>query len=125
MEKVEYFIISPSTKLFGGIKVNKDTEFKDVYNEDKSVKQSLKDLVLTTEIINKERVDYNGAVKTTENTKLVQEIPEGLVLIYGEDTGYIIPPYKMIKIEEAVEMLEKANEITKPIEEAQEKYLQN
>lgn len=118
MEKVEYFIISPSTKLFGGIRVTKETEFKDVYNEDKSVKQSLKDLILTTEIINKVREDYNGAVKTTENSKLVQEIPEGLILIYGEDTGYIIPPYKMAKVTEAIDVLSKIEEITIPIEES-------
>lgn len=117
MEKVEYFIVSPSTKLFGGIKVTKETEFKDVYNDDRTVKQSLKDLVLTTEILSKEREDYNGAVKTLENSKLEQTLPEGLVLIYGEDTGYIIPPYKMTKVSEAIEALTKIEEITVPIEE--------
>ena len=49
MEKVEYFVVAPSTKLFGGIRVDKETEFE-TYNDDQTVHQILKDLVLTTEV---------------------------------------------------------------------------
>ena len=57
MEKPEYFVVKPSVKLFGGIKVNKETEF-DVYNDDKSIHQTMKDLKLTTEVSRES--EYNG-----------------------------------------------------------------
>ena len=112
-EKVEYFVVAPSSKLFGGIKVTKETEFE-TWNDDKTVHQTMKDLVLTTEITRES--DYNG-IKSKEESKMTVEIPEGIVLIWGEQEGYIVPNYHMVKIDEAIEMLNKANDITKPIEE--------
>lgn len=112
-EKVEYFVVAPSSKLFGGIKVTKETEFE-TWNDDKTVHQTMKDLVLTTEITRES--DYNG-IKSKEESKMTVELPEGIVLIWGEQEGYIVPNYHMVKIDEAIEMLNKANDITKPIEE--------
>ena len=113
MENVEYFVVKPSTKTFGGIRVTKETEFE-TYNEDKTVHQTMKDLVLTT-IVTRES-EYNG-IKSKEESKLVTEVPEGTVIVWGEDTGYIIPNYVMVKPEEAAVMLKTIEDITKPIEE--------
>lgn len=117
MEKPEYFVVKPSVKLFGGIKVNKETEF-DVYNDDKSIHQTMKDLKLTTEVSRES--EYNG-IKSKEESKLTTEIPEGTVIIWGEDTGYIIPNYHMVKVEDAIKSLEQIKDITEPIEKKEGK----
>lgn len=116
-EKVEYYIVAPSSKLFGGIKVTKETEFE-TYNDDKTVHQTMKDLVLTTEL--KKDSDYNG-IKSTEESKLVTTLPEGIVLVWSEETGYIVPNYHMVKVTEAIETLNKIKDITVPIEEGTNK----
>jgi len=112
-EKVEYFIVNPSVKTFGGIKVTKETEFE-TYNDDKTVHQTMKDLILTTEITKES--EYNN-IKMKETSKLETTVPEGTVLIWGEDTGYIIPNYHMVKVEDAIKSLEQIRDITVPIEE--------
>lgn len=117
MEKPEYFVVKPSVKLFGGIKVDKETEF-DVYNDDKSVHQTMKDLKLITEVSRES--EYNG-IKSKEESKLTTEIPEGTVIIWGEDTGYIIPNYHMVKVEDAIKSLEQIKDITEPIEKKEGK----
>ncbi len=115
MEKPEYYVVHPSIKLFGGVKVTKETDF-DIYNDDKSVHQVLKDLKLVTEITRES--EYNG-IKSKEESKLTTEIPEGTVIIWGEDTGYIIPNYNMVKVEDAIKALEQIKDITGEIEENQ------
>lgn len=116
MEKPEYFIVKPSVKLFGGIKVTKETEFE-TYNDDKTVHQTLKNLVLTTKV--RKKIDYNG-IKTKEESKVTIKLPEEIVLIWGEEEGYIIPNYQMVKVDEAIENLKKISDITKPIENNKE-----
>lgn len=113
MEDVKYYVVQPSIKLFGGIKVTKETKF-DTYNDDKTVHQTMENLVLTTEV--NRTSDYNG-IKSTEKSVMTTEVPEGTVLIWGEQEGYIIPQYKMVRVEEAIETLEQVNDITVPIEE--------
>lgn len=112
-EKVEYFVVNPSIKTFGGVKVTKETEFE-TYNDDKTVHQTMKDLVLTTELTKES--EYNG-IKMKEESKLETTVPEGTVLIWGEDTGYIIPNYHMVKVADAIKSLETVKDITTPIEE--------
>ena len=121
MENVQYYVVNPSTKLFGGIKVTKDTEFE-VYNDDQTVHQTMKDLVLITEVTRES--EYNN-IKSKEESKLTTEVPEGTVLIWGEDTGYIIPNYVMVRPEEAVKVLENIEGITKPIEAGTKKATEN
>lgn len=116
MEKVEYFVVAPSTKLFGGVRVNKETEFE-TWNDDKTVHQTLKDLVLVTEV---KRDSEYGDIKSSEESKLTTELPEGTVIVWGEDTGYIVPNYHMVKVSEAIEGLKKVEDITVPIEEKEE-----
>lgn len=107
-EKVEKFIIAPSTHLFLGVTVNKDTDIEDeIVLEKGKIHQTIKDLKLTT-IIEKESTEV---VKTIEKTTLVQDLIEGMYLIWGEDTGYVIPPYKMKKVNEAIEDLEAIKDV--------------
>lgn len=120
MEKPEYFIVNPSTKLFGGIKVTKNTEFE-TYNDDKTVHQTLKDLVLITEI--KRENNYNG-IKSTEESKMVTKLPENIVLIWGEQEGYMIPNYVMVKPSEAIKMFKKLDRTTREIEINNNKVLE-
>lgn len=120
-ENVEYFVVKPSTKLFGGIKVDKETEFE-VYNDDQTVHQTMKDFVLVTEITRE--IEFNG-IKSKEESKMTVEVPENTVLVWSEETGYIIPNYVMVKPEEGVEMMQGIVGITKPIEEGTKKATEN
>lgn len=106
-EKIEKFVIAPSTHLFLGVTVKKDTYIEDelVLPENKGkIHQIIKNLTLTTIISHKKTKDYG--IETEENTKLVQKLPENIILVWGEDTGYIVSPYRMRKVEEAIEDLE-------------------
>lgn len=105
----ELFIIKPSLKQYYGRTVTKEMEF-DEYTDDKSVHQTLKDLVLTTEV-NKER-EFND-IKSKEESKLIQELPEGCVLIWTEEEGYIIPNHSMYKVKDLVDEIEEIKEIYK------------
>lgn len=106
MEKNELFTIKPSLKQYYGRTVMKDMEF-DEMTDNKTVHQTLKNLVLTTEI-NKES-EYEG-VKSTEKSTLMQELPEGTILIWDENLGYILPDravYKLKDLKEEIEQIEK------------------
>lgn len=116
MEKPEYFVVNPSTKLFGGVIVTKDTEFE-TQTEDGTIKQKVKDLTLTTTV--KKESEY-GDYKNTEEGTTTTTMPEGTILIWGEDTGYIIPNYTMVKVEDAIASLETLLDVTKPIEKGKE-----
>lgn len=112
MSELKYYVVAPSVKLFGGLKVEKDTEF-DSSNDSGEVHQVLKDLILTTEI--KRESEYKG-IKMTEESKMTTEIPEGTVLVWSESEGYIVPNYTMLTVDEAIASLEKVKDITDPIE---------
>ena len=102
----ELFIVRPSLKQHYGRTITKETEF-DEYTDDKTVHQTLKDLVLTTEI-NKEN-EFEG-VKSTEHSILTQELPEGTILIWNEIEGYILPNvavYKMKDLEQEIKDIKK------------------
>lgn len=97
----ELFIVRPNLHQHYGRTITKDTEF-DEKTEDGRVHQTLKDLVFTT-IIHDEQ-EFEG-VKSTEDSKMVQEIPEGTILIWSEKDGYMIPNvavYKMKDLEEEI-----------------------
>lgn len=121
MEKVEYYVVSPSTKLFGGIKVDKNTQFN-TYNDDKSVHQTFRNGKLTTHI--KRETNFNG-IKSLETSNLVTEVPEGIVLLWDELNGYIIPNYHMVKVSEAIKTLQDLENVTKPIEDGTKKAIEN
>lgn len=109
MEKHELFTIVPSLHQYYGRTVKKETEF-DESTDDKSVHQTLKNLVLTTEI--KKESEYNG-VKSTEYSKLTQELPEGTILIWNEEQGYILPDRQVYKLKDLKEEIEQVEKIYK------------
>lgn len=111
MEKNELFTIKPSLHQYYGRTVTKEMEF-DEYIDDKTVHQTLKDLVLTTEI-NKES-EYNG-VKSTEHSKLTQELPEGTILIWDEKAGYILPDREVYKLKDLKEEISQVEDIYKEV----------
>ena len=104
MEKVEYYTLKPSLRQYFGRKVNKSLKF-DEWTENKKVHQVMENGVLTT-YINEERtmtILGNGKeekVVSKEESKIVQEIPTGVILIWDEEQGYIIPQYQMATLDE-------------------------
>lgn len=107
--KEELFTIKPNLHQFYGRTLKKDTEF-DEYTEDKTVHQTLKDLVMTTEVNNES--EFNG-IKSVETSKMVQTFPEGTVLIWDEQQGYIVPHVQMCTLNEITEEIAQLEEIYK------------
>ena len=103
----ELFIIKPSLRQIYGRTVTKKMEF-DEYNDDKTVHQTLKDLVLTTEI-NKES-EYND-MKSVEHSVLTQTLKEGIVLLWQEEQGYIIPGVEVYKLRDLEEEIKEIKNI--------------
>lgn len=99
--KVERFILKPSTQLFFGRTIHKNTQF-DEYTDNKEVHQILKNCVLTTTI--KKKFQVNGT-KATENTTLKQYIRDGSVLIWTEENGYVLSEYNITTADKAIEDL--------------------
>lgn len=112
MEKHELFTIKPSLRQYYGRTVKKETKF-DEYTEDKKVHQTLDNLLLTTEI-NRE-TEYEG-IKSSEHSVLTQELPEGTILIWNENEGYIIPNREVYKLENLKEEIKEIEEIYKGVE---------
>lgn len=111
-KKNELFTIKPSLRQYYGRTIRKDTAF-DEYTDNKEVHQTLKDLVLTTEIIRK--TEYEG-IKSTEKSTLTQEIPEGTVLLWNERDGYIIPNVAVYKLDDLKKEISQIEDIYKGVE---------
>ena len=105
----ELFTIKPSLKQYYGRTVTKETSF-DEKTDNGEVHQTLKDLVLTTEI--SKNSEYNG-VKSTEESKLIQEVPEGTILLWSEQEGYIIPAVPVYKLKDLEDEIKQVKEIYK------------
>ena len=111
MEKHELFTIKPSLHQYYGRTVTKDMEF-DEYTDDKTVHQTLKDLLLTTEVTKES--EYNG-VKSTEKSILTQELPEGTILIWNVQMGYILPDREVYKLKDLKEEIKEIENIYKEV----------
>ena len=115
MEKIEYYTVKPNLKQLFGRKVTKEMEF-DEKTDNGKVHQTLKDCVLTTTIKSEEECSLFGIsekVLVKEETKMEQTLPEGTILIWSEESGYIIPTFQMTTLDQ----------IKKDIEEIQSIYL--
>ena len=99
MEKIEYYTLRPNLKQMYGKKVNKDTVFTEK-TEDGTVEQEFKDLTLTTTI--KKEMEQGG-FKIVEESTMKVTVPEGTVLIWNEQEGFIVPQYQMCTLEELKE----------------------
>ena len=96
MKNNELFIVRPSLKQHYGRTITKDTKF-DEKTDDGTVHQTLENLVLST-VIDKEN-EYEG-IKNKEHSELTQEVPEGTILIWNEQEGYIIPNVPVYKLKD-------------------------
>ena len=110
-EKNELFTLKPSLKQYYGRTVTKEMEF-DEKTEDGSVHQVLKDLKLTTTV--KRETEY-GEVKSTEESTLTQELPEGTILIWDEKYGYILPDRTFYKLADLEEEISQVKDIYKEV----------
>lgn len=99
MEKVEYYTLKPNLKQIYGKKVTKDTVFTEK-TEDGTVTQEFKDLTLTTKI--KKEMEQGG-FKIVEESTVTVTMPEGTILIWNEQEGFIVPQYQMCTLEELEE----------------------
>lgn len=98
-DKLEFYTVRPNLKQIYGRKITKDLEF-DEYTEDKTIHQILKNCVLTT-IIDKEYEQVGCKIKEYSKTEV--EYPEGTVLIWNEEVGYIMPQVQVCTLEEIEE----------------------
>ncbi len=108
-EKIEYYMAKPSLKQIYGKKINKNTKF-DEWTDDKSIHQVLKELVLTTFI--KKESEFCG-IKSVEESKLVQTLKEGTILLWNEQLGYIIPQCQVCTLDELSDEIKQFKEIYK------------
>ena len=110
----ELFTIRPTLKQYYGRTITKDTKF-DEYTDDKTIHQTLENLVLTTTIT---RESEYGGIKSKEQSILTQELKENMVLIWNESDGYIIPNrevYKLKDLEKEIEEVKKIYEDNRDI----------
>lgn len=110
MEKVEYYTLKPNLKQIYGKKVNKDTVFTDK-TEDGTVEQEFKDLTLTTRIKKSNAV---GEYEISEESIMTVKVPEGTILIWNEQEGFIVPQFQMCTLEQLKEEINDMQEIYNP-----------
>lgn len=113
MEKIEYYTVKPNLKQLFGRKVTKELEF-DEKTDNGKVHQTLKDCVLKTIIKSEEECSLYGIeekVLVKEETKMEQTLPEGTILIWSEESGYIIPTFQMTTLEELQKDIEEIKNI--------------
>lgn len=107
MNNNELFTIRPSLKQYYGRTITKEMKF-DEKVDDGTVHQTLDNLILTTTI--EKEGEYNG-IKTKESSTLIQEIPEGTILLWTEQEGYIIPNVPLYKIKDLEEEIKEIKKI--------------
>lgn len=107
MKNNELFMVKPSLTQMYGRTVTKEMTF-DEKTDSGEVHQTLKDCVLTTEV-NKEW-EYNG-VRNKLHSVQTETLPEGTVIVWSEEYGYIVPNvpmYKMGDLEEEIKCIKEA-----------------
>lgn len=121
--KLEKYVIMPNTRFYGGYVFDGEdvdlcddtlTDYDDVKKEDGSVekveilninvKQKIINGVLITDI-NSKKIMRNGK-KITEKSHMEIELKNDELLVYVEGQGFVVPEYKMLKIDEAIERYE-------------------
>mgnify|MGYP003317913714 CR=1 FL=1 len=85
-----------------------------IWTEDGNVHQTFENLTLTTVI--KKKVESNGFIIEEDETLKIS-MPEGTIIIWDENDGFIVPQCQMCTIEELKEELNDIDEIYNPKEE--------
>lgn len=104
--KLELFIEQPNTDLKTGIKVTKETFLE--YEKEGSVKQSLKGLLLCTEICDE---GTNGINSYKSKSCIELQLNEGDILLFDEKRGYYMPPYPLLTIDDAIDAVNSLSNI--------------
>ena len=107
MAKLEYYVYQPSLKQIYGKKVDKNTEFTEK-TEDGRVEQSFKKLTLTTHVKSKSK---QGKFEIEEDSTMKIKVPEGTVLLWDENNGFVIPQYVPTTLEDLKKEIEDIQEI--------------
>ena len=105
----ELFTIKPSLSQYYGRTVTKDMVF-DESTENGEVHQTLKDLVLTTEI---NREWKQGEIMNELHSVQTEKLPEGTVIIWNEQYGYIVPNVPMYKLRDLEKEIQDIKDIYK------------
>lgn len=109
MQNNELFTIKPCLNQYYGRTITKEMEF-DEKTENGEVHQTLKDLVLTTEINRKWKT---GEIENELQSVQTEKLPEGTVLIWSERDGYIVPNVEMYKLSDLENEIKEVKEIYK------------
>jgi hypothetical protein len=112
MEKLEYFTIEPNLKQFYGKTVTKDTIF-DEKTEDGTVEQHFENLTLTTKIKREVEMNDDNPYGVKEETTVSVTVPEGTILIWNENEGFIVPKTTMTTLEELKKEIDSIKDIYK------------
>jgi hypothetical protein len=112
MEKLEYFTIEPNLKQFYGKTVTKETIF-DEKTEDGTVEQHFENLTLTTKIKREVEMNDDNPYGVKEETTVSVTVPEGTVLIWNENEGFIVPKTTMTTLEELKKEIDSIKDIYK------------
>lgn len=107
MKNNELFMCKPSLSQMYGRTVTLDTEF-DEKTDSGEVHQVLVNCVLTTEIY--KEWEHNG-IKNVLHSVQTETLPEGTVLVWSEEYGYIVPNvamYKLCDLEEEIKLIKEA-----------------
>ena len=99
MEKVEYYTVRPNLKQLYGKKVNENTVF-DEKTEDGTVTQHFENLTLTTNIRREVKADEENLYEVLEESTITIKVPNGTILIWSEQEGFIVPQYQMCTLED-------------------------
>lgn len=105
----ELFVCQPSLSQYYGRTVTKDMEF-DEKTDNGEIHQTLKDLVLTTEI---KRKWEQGGIENTLYSVQTETLPEGTIIIWSELQGYIVPNVPMYKLRDLEQEIKDIKEIYK------------
>lgn len=103
--KFELFVEQPNIELKQGVKVTAETDI--AYSNDK-VKQTLKDLVLETELKD-EGTNGINAYKSTSHIIITLNV--GDILLFHEERGYYLPPYPVESIDDAISDINSLSDI--------------
>lgn len=103
----ELFTVTPSLRQYYGRTVTKEMKF-DEKTEDGEVHQTLENCVLTTEI---NREWMQDGIKNTLKSVQTEELPEGTIIIWNEQHGYIVPNVPMYKLKDLEEEIKAVKEV--------------
>ena len=107
MSKLEYYVYQPSLKQIYGKKVDKNTEFTEK-TESGRVTQTFKNLTLTTHVKSKSK---QGKFQIEEDSTMKIKVPEGTILLWDENNGFVIPQYVPTTLEDLKKDIEDIQEI--------------